>query len=728
MRSLRKPAGVALALALTASLPACRGRGGEVRPGELRGAPVVIISIDTLRSDRLPAYGYGKVETPAIDALARDSILYEHAYSHTPLTLPSHTSLLTGLLPNQHGIRDNVGYRVYPQKVPFLPLALKAAGYKAGAAVSAYVLRSETGLGEGFDWYEAGIEVKTGESLGASQRSGRETLRLATEWMDSVAAEPFFLLLHLYEPHTPYQPEEAFAAKYSDPYDGEIATADAIVGQAVAEMKRLGIYDKAIVILLSDHGEGLGDHGEAEHGVLLYREALQVPLLVKLPDNRQGGTRVAAPAQLVDIYPTIASLVGVDPPKDGRGESLLALAAQPGAPAREIYAETYYPRLHLGWSELQSLIQDRFHYIHGPDPELYDLAADPAEKTNRLTEERRAFATLRQAVRGYDRPLQAPAEVDPEAARKLAALGYLGSSLKIDPNEALPDPKSKIHTLGQFGEAMAHIAREEHTQAVPILQSIVAENPRMVDGWENLAQSLHRLGRREEALAAYEKAMELSGGVGHVAIGAASVLLDLGRLDEAQKHAELGLETGPAAAHSLLAQIAIQRGDLGQAEKEARAALESRGSRVGPLVTLAQVLQKAERLDEALQTTDQAVAELEKMEGRRRFTGLFFVRGDLLARLGRTAEAEQAFLREIEDYPANYKAYSRLAVLYASEGRGEETVGILRRMVERESSPGAYAEAVRTLRVVGDPQGAARLLRYALSLFPQNQELRSLAG
>jgi tetratricopeptide (TPR) repeat protein len=275
---------------------------------------------------------------------------------------------------------------------------------------------------------------------------------------------------------------------------------------------------------------------------------------------------------------------------------------------------------------------------------------------------------------------------------------------------------------------MAHISREEHAQAVPILQAVLAENPRMVDGWENLAQSLQRLGRREEALAAYEKAMELSGGVGHVAIGAASVLLDLGRLDEAQKHAELGLETGPAAAHSLLAQIAIQRGDLGQAEKEARAALASRGSRVGPLVTLAQVLQKQEKLDAALQTTDQAVEELSHMEGRRRFTGLFFVRGDLLARLGRTAEAEQAFLHEIEDYPANYKAYSRLAVLYAAEGRNQETVGILRRMVERESSPGAYAEAIRTLRVVGDPQGADRLLGYALSLFPKNQELRSLAG
>jgi tetratricopeptide (TPR) repeat protein len=250
----------------------------------------------------------------------------------------------------------------------------------------------------------------------------------------------------------------------------------------------------------------------------------------------------------------------------------------------------------------------------------------------------------------------------------------------------------------------------------------------MVDGWETLGQSLHKLGRHQEALAAYEKAMELSGGVGHVAVGTASVLLDMGRLDEAQKHAELALETGPAAAHSLLAQIYLARDDPQRAEKEARAALESRGSRIGPLVTLAQVLQKQEKLDEALAATDQAMTELSRMEGRRKFTGLFFVRGDLLARMDRPAEAEEAFRREIQDFPSNYKAYSRLAVLYAFQQRGQEMVGVLREMVDRDKSPGAYAEAVRTLRVVGDAQGAAQLLRYALSVYPESRELRELTG
>lgn len=721
---------VLLALTLV-SLTACSGgKNAEVRPGEFKGAPVIVISVDTLRSDRLPAYGYDQIETPAFDALAQDSIVFERAYSHTPLTLPSHVSLLTGLLPNQHGIRDNVGYRVYPEKVPFLPRALKAAGYQTGAAVSAYVMRGESGLGEGFDFYEASIEVRPNESLGGSQRSGRETLRQASAWLEKAAGGPFFFLFHIYEPHTPYAPEEPFASRYS-PYDGEVATADAVLGAMIAELQRIGVYDKAIVVLLSDHGEGLGDHGEQEHGVLLYREAIQVPLFLKLPGGRLGGTRVAAPAQIVDVYPTVASLVGVEPPKDGPGTSLLELGDRnggEGAPARRIYAETYYPRLHMGWSELQSLVEDRFHYIHGPDPELYDVVADPAEKANRLRDERRAFATLRQAMRGFDRPLEAPAAVDSETAQKLAALGYLGSSVAVEPGEALPDPKTKVHTIGEFSKALFHISREEHALAVPVLEGVLRENPRMVDGWESLGQSLHKLGRRQEALAAYEKAMELSGGVGHVAVGTASVLLDMGRLDEARQHAELALETGPAAAHSLLAQVYLAKNDPQRAEKEARAALESRGSRIGPLVTLAQVLQKQGKLEEGLEVTGQAMAELEKMEGRSKFVGLFEVRGDLLARLDRTAEAEEAFRREIQDFPSNYKAYSRLAVLYAYQGRGPEMVGVLREMVDRDKSPGAYAEAVRTLRVVGDAQGAAQLLRYALSVYPQSRELRELAG
>jgi tetratricopeptide (TPR) repeat protein len=221
--------------------------------------------------------------------------------------------------------------------------------------------------------------------------------------------------------------------------------------------------------------------------------------------------------------------------------------------------------------------------------------------------------------------------------------------------------------------------------------------------------------------------MEVSGGSGHVALATGSLLLEMGRLDEARTHAELGLPSSPAAARSLLARVALKKGDTATAEKEARAALAARGSRIGPLIILAQVLQEQDRLAECLDLTRQAEQELARTEGERKFAGLFFVQGDVLARLGRTAEAEQAFQREIADFPASPSPYSRLAVLYATQGRPDEAVSMLRRMVDANGSPAGYAEAVRTLRILGDPGSAAALLRHALDQFPGNPELRALA-
>ncbi len=585
--------------------------------------------------------------------------------------------------------------------------------------MSTFVLRAETGMAEGFDRYEANIEVRANESLGNSQRSGRETSRVALEWVKTVESQPFFLFLHLYEPHTPYAPEPAFAS-YPDPYDGEIATADAIVGAFLDELKRMGIYDRAVIVLLSDHGEGLRDHGEQEHGIFLYREALQVPLMIKLPQGERGGSSVKEPAQLLDVFPTLLGLAGLSVPPGGEGRSLFSADSK----ERIFYAETFYPRLHLGWSELFSAIRGGSHYIEGPDPELYDLAADPKETASILTRERRTYAELRKAVAAVKAPLAAPSAVDEETAARLASLGYLGSSVKTGEGP-LPDPKRQIHTLDDFGRALQLASAQRYAEAVPLFQQLVKSNPYMLDSWESLGQALQKLGRHEESLAAYEEAMRVSGGAGHVALSMASLLLDMGRLDDARKHAELGLATSPAVAHNLLSQIALAKSDLPTAEKEARAALEARGSRLGPLVTLAGVLEAQGKLDEALALTDQALKE---MKPGQKFTGLYLIRGDLLGRLGRGGEAEQAFLREIQDFPADTAAYTRLAVLYASLSRPADAVHALRAMVENQNSPAAYIAAVKTLRILGDPQGAAALLRHAIATHPESKELRALAG
>jgi tetratricopeptide (TPR) repeat protein len=723
MRRLAAVCGLSVLGALVA-LAGCRG-GGDTGP--FKDAPIVVISIDTLRSDHLPAYGYKGVETPAIDAFRRDAILFERAYSHTPLTLPSHVSLLTGVLPNHHGVRDNIGYLFDPDKHPHLARLLKKAGYATGAAVSAFVLRGDTGLGKDFDLYEDGVTRRPTEAMGNSQRSGRATAAAALDWLRSVESKPFFLFLHLYEPHTPYAPPEPFAARYkSNPYDGEIAEADAIVGDLLQALKDQGIYDKAVIVLLSDHGEGLGDHGEAEHGIFLYREALQVPLLLKLPGSSLGNTSVAAPAQLVDVAPTLLALAGQPVPAGLDGGSLLDLRKE-NAPERDLYAETFYPRLHFGWSELTSLIRGTSHFIQAPRPELFDLAADPGEKQNVLERERRTFATLRQALARYETPLAAPSQVDAETASRLASLGYLASG-STGGDGPLPDPKDGIHTLQQLGQATSLFAAQKFAEAVPLFQRLVQENPKMVDAWENLGESLQKTGRQEEALAAYKQAMAVSGGAAHVAVATGTLLLEMKRYDEAREHAQIALKTSPAGARSLLAQIAMAQGDYAAAEREARAAVEAESfsGRIGPKIVLAQTLQEQGRLEDALKVTQEAVDEVSKMEGRPKFSGLFFQHGDLLARLGREAEAEKAFQREIEDFPSNPYPYTRLSVLYASQGRTQEAVGILRTMVDRNDTPLAYAEAVRTLRTLGDPQGAAALLRFAQEKHPESRELRTM--
>ncbi len=703
-------------------------RGPDI-PGN---PPVVLISIDTLRADRLPAYGYGGVATPAIDALRRDGVLFERAYSHIPLTLPAHTSLLTGLLPPEHGLRDNIGYtldagRIAAGEIPYLPAVLRQQGYATGAAVSSYVLRSKMGLDQGFDFYEDSIEFRTGTGLGGLQRPGRETLDLARGWLREAAEGPFFFFFHIYEPHTPYRPPEPFASRHASAYDGEIAAADAVIGELLDELRRLEVYEPALIVLLSDHGEGLGDHGEDEHGVLLYATTLQVPLIVKLPGSRLAGASARAPVQLIDVFPTVARLLGLTLPDRLRGRSLLDfLADEP--PERAIYAETSYPRLHFGWSELASLIDAEHHYIEGPDPELYDLADDPGETRNVLRENRRVYAELRDALAAIDRTLAPPAEVDEESRQALAALGYIGSATG-ELEGPLPDPKSRLDTLADLKAGFRHRARGEHAEAAEAFRRALEENPRMLDAWEAMARSLQKLGRRDQALDAYRQALEISGGSPHLAISAASLYFDLRRLDEAEAHARLALATNPSFAHGLLAQVALERGDLDEAERQARLALDEKYPRLGPTITLAGVLQAREAYEEALEMVRQTERTYARRQARdpELIRGLYLQKGKILADLGRADAAEIAFRQEIELFPEDLPAYSNLAILFALSGRPGEVSSVLRSMVEAKPAAGSYAEAVKTLRLLEDRPGASSLLRYALHLYPEDEQLRNLA-
>jgi arylsulfatase A-like enzyme/Flp pilus assembly protein TadD len=733
------------------------GRPGSPTPLRLpAGTPVVLVSIDTLRSDHLPAYGYEAVATPAIDRLRDDSLLFERAYAPAPMTLASHASILTGLVPPRHGVRDNLGYRLASQ-TRTLAEVLREHKYATGGFVSAFVLRDATGLDAGFERYDDDIELVSRLQLGELQRPGGATLAAALAWLDDVhgadaagaadaageaGGRPFFLFLHLYEPHSPYDPPEPFASRYDSAYDGEVAAADAVVGDLLAALEERRLYDPALIVLLSDHGEGLGDHGESEHGILLYREALQVPLLVKLPAGHDAGdypkAATAAPAGLVDVTPTVLALLGIEPDGELDGRPLLTpSAASPGASAgappdasgrseRGLYAETFYPRLHFGWSDLASIIAGRHHLIQGPEPELYDLLADPRERRNLLGERRRDVARLRKILESYDRSLAPPAAADEETRRKLAALGYLGS-VAPGGDGPLANPRDRLPVLEELRRAYAAFSGRRFTEAAGRFRRILDSEPRLVDAWNHYGQSLAALGRRAEALAAYRRGLELSGGATNIALSAASLYLEMGQLDEAASHAELAVADYPSA-RDLLAQVALARGDLDAAERHTQIALATGNAGVGPHLTTAQIALDRGRPEAALAATDEVLREFGDRPDLEILTGLHFIRGQAFARLGEAEKAERAFRREIELFPAELGPYAHLALLQSLRGERAGAARVLREMVDANPRPEAYAEAVRTLRVLGDAGSAAELLAYARRRWPASEELRALSG
>lgn len=686
--------------------------------------PVILISIDTLRSDHLPAYGYKGIETPNIDALRGDSILFSKAYSHVPLTLPSHATILTGMLPADHGIRDNVGYRL-PDSVPMVQELLAKNGYATGAAVSAFVLRRETGIARGFDFFDDDVRPVNGETLiGRVQRDGGDTLKAGQKWLDAQGKKPFFYFLHLYDPHSPYTPPEPFFTRYSNHYDGEIAYADSVVGDLIADLKRLGIYDDALIILLSDHGEGLSEHGEEEHGLFLYREALQVPLIVKLPQQRKKGATIGVPVQLVDVFPTILDRTATPMPASGHrtGQSLLTFLD--GGAVRPVYSETFYPRFHFGWSDLHSLIDGNDHYIRAPQPELYDLAADPGEKRNMIEENRRATVKMRAALEPLVKEAQTPTNIDPEEARKLAALGYVGSTVPANSGDVLPDPKRMTGVFHDIRQAYTYYRAGQEQEALKLTDSLLASNGQITDLWDLKSKIVFKMGDTKGSIEVAKEGLRHVPGAIALLFDVANLALSVGDLDTAEKHAEIALKIEPGQAHDILAQVAQRRGDMQKAESEAKLAVGTEHDPTDVLIMLGSIEKKRGNIPAALAYVDKAI----EASGRsnKKHPGLHVARGDLLARLDRNEEAEQEFRAEIQTNPTVPDAYASLVMLLAVEHRLDEATKMIFAMVNAAPEPRTYVLVAETLTAIGDARGALFWADQGQQRFPQDAELRKL--
>lgn len=676
--------------------------GGKTETPQAADVPVFLISIDTLRADHLPLYGYANGSTPALDAFRRDAVLFQHAYSHVPLTLPSHASLFTGKLPYEHGVRNNLGYTLDASQQTMAGL-LKANGYETGGAVSSFVLRKDTGIASGFDFYDDYMTHSPLESATSWQRDGDLSRQALTRWLESTKSTKVFGFLHLYEPHSPYTPPAQFAAN-RNPYDGEISYADAIVGRFVDDLKRRGLYDSALIVILSDHGEGLGEHGEKEHGIFVYRESIQVPLLVKLPGQQRKGETIARTVGLSDVLATVSEVTGVAKP--AQGVSLLAA----DTPAdRNVYSESYYARLQYGWHELRSFIATDLHYIDAPRVELYRHHSDPAEHRNVAGDNRREVAAFREKLRAIDaaHPFAEPRVADPEDEKKLLALGYVGSSASA--TGSLADPKDKLGVLGVFASATDHFRVGRYAQAASEMEALMRDNPDFTSGWGLLAQAYRKLGRHELALKALRTQMTQTPGNAQVALAIADLLMEMKRYGEAREHALLAEKSGGAFVHETLAMIAIAAKDLPTAEREANASLAQEPDRIQALMLLSQIRRMQQRAADELALLERA-SDVVQRRHLPPIRDLEFRHGEVLLQAGRAVDAEQAFRRETVAFPANLHAWANLALVVGAQGRRDEARKIVSEAVERNPGSEARKLGVEVLRTMGDEQGARAIV------------------
>ena len=500
---------------------------------------VVLITIDTLRADHLGCYGYKPIKTPNIDGLAADGVRFERAFTVVPVTLPSHSSMLTGTYPMFSGMHDFSGNKLSPLQ-PTLATVLKQAGYQTGAVIASAVLDSRFGLNQGFDFYYDHFDFNRLDetNLEEMKRPGNVVADVALNWLEKdflkkdrpskTSQKKFFLWIHLYDPHLPYHLPESYSREYpAQPYDGEIAFADEQVGRVLRFLKEKGLYRNTVIVLCGDHGESLGEHGEKSHGFFIYNATMHVPLIIRLPGDEAPHKVVDLPVSLVDLMPTILDAVGVDVPAQVQGRSLLAeLRANPqhenedkAERDRVLYGETYLPRIHFNWSELRGSENAKYHFIDAPRPELYDLSKDPGETHNLFTEKKAVAEEMRAKLAGLIRDYSAGKELaektglDPALMERLKALGYAGFSGGSDPtisSRDLPDPKDRIVTYELISDAIADSQHGRYEESVEKLKSVEKTEPNSVPAHYMQGLNYYHLKMFPEAVEELQKTVQLS--------------------------------------------------------------------------------------------------------------------------------------------------------------------------------------------------------------------------
>jgi arylsulfatase A-like enzyme/Tfp pilus assembly protein PilF len=598
---------------------------------------VLLISIDTCRADYLGCYGYQHKTTPNIDAIAKQSIVFENVISPIPLTLPAHASMLTGTIPPYHGVHDNFDYWLDDSHVTLAEI-LKGHGFATGAVVSAFVLDSKFGIKQGFDSYhhDFGEEPAGGR---AKERKGQETSSLAVKWLEKHKADRFFLFVHYYDPHRQYDPPEPFASQFADNlYAGEIAYTDYCIARVIQKLKDLGLFDSTLVVITSDHGEMLGEHGESDHGYFIYQSAIKVPLIIKMPGKHKSRV-VRQLAGLIDIVPTICSLLGVQPPPQAQGTDLSDYFTEEGSAKEEryIYAESLFGTKYNA-NSLLGVVTNRWKYIQTTRPELYDVIEDPQESNN-LTDKlpRRAHLmrerlreTLEQTIR--ENQSDSRAQLDSESIKRLESLGYVGGKVSesFEFDQSREDPKDSIGFHSSNLKLSSLIRRKRYDQAKNLCHELLSQRPDYYGVYTYLSIMAFAEGDEEKA--------------------------------EMYTLKSLGLNPDQIGLHNSLGKMLAKQGRYDRAIWHLTESVRLNPNQVRPHFALGTIFEKQERLDEAVKCyADVLVVSPQSAEAHNNLSSV-------LARQAKYEEAFEHSTMALEINPNLPEAYYNLGNIMFQQG------------------------------------------------------------
>jgi arylsulfatase A-like enzyme/Tfp pilus assembly protein PilF len=693
---------------------------------------VILITLDTTRADRLGCYGFSNIETPMIDLLASRGIRFDKCYAQTPLTLPSHTSIMTGTLPLYHGVRDNGGF-IVPRELRTMAELFKERGYETAAFIAAYVLDSKWGLDQGFDTYFDQFDLSKFKkiSLGTVQRPANEVMDEALPWLEKKKGGKFFVWIHLYDPHSPYEPPPPYDSQYArHPYLGEIAFADSQLRRLWEFLEDNGLLRNSFLVLAGDHGESLGEHEEASHGFFVYQAAIHVPLIFTVPFSRFQGLSSAKVASLTDIFPTVCELSGLPVPAEVQGKSLLPSFYRPGRENGSLaYSETFYPRFHYGWSELKSIQNASYKLILAPVPELYDLVQDPGEQKNVLYLQKKAYEDLNAQAESFIQKNSLNAyetdysKIDEETREKLAALGYIGSfsdPAKLE-GKTLANPKDKIGIFNELSRAREIGMGGRPDEAIGIIQGIIASDPEITDAYFTIGNIYFQQKKFTEAIDYFQQVLGRKPDDTFAAINVALSYEGMGKFDEAENFLLDYLSKGfpDSQFYFMLGNMNFLQKKYDKAIPYFEECISLNADSAGSHNMLAAIYIIQDDLSRANEHIQQAI------QLNPRLSTVYYNQAQIYEKEGKPQEAEAAYLKELELSPKHFKSMYNLSRLYRMRGDTDREYEYLQKCLETEPDfPLTYFYLARIYLNRGERyQEAIDLVKKGIELKPDKGDL-----